>query len=59
MQPHVDEIRGHIEQQRPVHRIRNYQRHIVLPQQPHKLLARKALISNLDRMPDLRLALYT
>jgi hypothetical protein len=54
MQPAVDKICRHIEQQRPLHRIRDHQRHVVLTQQLNERITRKALIADLNRVPDRR-----
>ena len=48
----IDEVRGHIHQQRPVHRIGTNQRHLVLPQQADEFRIAKTLVTDLDGVAD-------
>lgn len=59
MQPAINKIRSHIHQQRPLHRIRNNKPNIVRPQKTHKLRYHKALVPNLNTMPQRSIKLHT
>src|SRR5690606_21433439 len=52
VQTDVDEIRGHILEQRPFHAVGHDERHLVIAQQLDELFAAKAWVAHLQRMKD-------